>query len=125
MPGAPIIDVAHGPRLVWILALHGLLRAYLCCCHGWQWAREMGNGKAHVVVVYDNPAHESRATMLAERVARRVLNPISTAFEFTVADASTAQQFFGFLKSPSQRFPVAIMASAGHGGVFVTEGKVC
>eukprot|EP00750_Incisomonas_marina_P019796 INCI3627.11.p1 GENE.INCI3627.11~~INCI3627.11.p1 ORF type:complete len:487 (+),score=71.87 INCI3627.11:401-1861(+) len=89
------------------------------------WAREMGNGKAHVVVVYDNPAHESRATMLAERVARRVLNPISTAFEFTVADASTAQQFFGFLKSPSQRFPVAIMASAGHGGVFVTEGKVC
>ncbi len=74
--------------------------------------------------MYDKPSHETRAVRIAERVAKRVLNPISTALDFTVTDAATARPLLASLGRAAKRFPTALLYSAGLGGWFAMDPKV-
>ena len=96
-----------------------LLRVARCV----QWAEALRTDAIHVVIVYGKASHEDRAILLAERVAKRVLNPISAAMEFFVAGSDIALPFFDSVRADA-RLPLAIVHSKKHGGVFVTDEEV-
>ena len=90
----------------------------------WQWLERFRYGDAlHVVVIYRKPNHEERAKAMTERVAKRILNPISTAMEFTVASRKTALPYFRFLET-QKRLPIAIAYAPREGDVFVADQQV-
>lgn len=78
----------------------------------------------HVLTIYESHAHEARVVKLTERVAKRILNPISTALDFIVVDSQTAAPLLRGVAGGNRRFPTALIYSASQGVFYGMDNKV-